>query len=106
PNRAKASFLSVLGPECRTPLTPVLTAVQEMETDEHVPEHICRELSMIHSNIELEARLIDDLLDLTRIVRGQLVLQYESIDLHAVLMQALETCRDTDIAPKRLRVHI
>jgi signal transduction histidine kinase len=105
-NHAKDRFLAVLSHELRTPLTPVLMAVQDMEADEHVPEHIHRELSMIHSNIELEARLIDDLLDLTRIIRGQIALHYESIDLHSVLMHALETCRDTDIAPKRLRVHI
>ena len=87
-NHAKDRFLAVLSHELRTPLTPVLMAVQDMEADEHVPEHVHRELSMIHSNIELEARLIDDLLDLTRIVRGQLALHYESIDLHSMLMHA------------------
>jgi PAS domain S-box-containing protein len=85
-NRAKDHFLSVLSHELRTPLTPVLGAISLLEgspdlTAEDLREH----LSMIRRNIETEARLIDDLLDLTRIARGKLQLHFEIVDAHAVV---------------------
>ena len=49
---------------------------------------------MIRRNIELEARLIDDLLDLSRIVRGRLRLDLEVVDIHQVIRRAMEVCRD------------
>ena len=49
---------------------------------------------MIRDNVELEARLIDDLLDITRIAHGKLHLNREQVDVHAVIRRALETCRD------------
>ena len=51
-------------------------------------------LEMIRRNIELEARLIDDLLDLTRIVRGRLRLEYEVVDIHQAIRRSMEICRD------------
>jgi len=58
---------------------------------------------MIRRNMELEARLIDDLLDLTRIVRGKFELQHAHIDLHEALKSALAICRH-DSAQKRLTI--
>ena len=49
---------------------------------------------MIRRNIELEARLIDDLLDLSRIVRGRLRLELEVVDIHKLIRRAMEICRD------------
>ena len=51
-------------------------------------------LEMIRRNIELEARLIDDLLDLSRIVRGRLRLDLEVVDIHKLIRRAMEICRD------------
>jgi PAS domain S-box-containing protein len=84
-NRAKDHFLSVLSHELRTPLTPVLGAISMMERDGTVPAHLAGPVAMIRRNVETEARLVDDLLDLTRITRGKITLHPEVVDVHAVL---------------------
>src|SRR5207249_4610113 len=60
-------------------------------------------LEVIRRNVELEARLIDDLLDVTRIAKGKLQLSFEIICVHEILQRANEICRD-DIAVKDLQV--
>jgi PAS domain S-box-containing protein len=84
-NRAKDQFLSVLSHELRTPLTPVLAAVSMLETDVGVPEHLRAQVTMIRRNVETEARLVDDLLDVTRIARGKMRLHFEVVDAHAAI---------------------
>src|SRR4051812_6143185 len=79
--------------ELRTPLAPILAAVSARLEDGVGPE-LRPELEMIRRNVALEARLIDDLLDLSRIGRGRLRLDRESVDVHRVIMEAVETCRD------------
>jgi PAS domain S-box-containing protein len=91
--QAKDRFLAVLSHELRTPLTPVLIAVSSMLESNHGLA-LGPTLAMIHRNIELEARLIDDLLDLSRFSRGQLRLDLEVIDMHEVIGGAIEICRD------------
>lgn len=93
-NAAKDQFLAVLSHELRTPLTPVLTLVQFLETVESPPEDIGEMFTMIRRNIELEARLIDDLLDLTRITRGKLHLDLERVDTHALMCNVIDICRE------------
>ena len=84
-NRAKDHFLSVLSHELRTPLTPVLGALSLMQDDPSVPVQLHEQVSMIRRNLETEARLVDDLLDLTRIARGTVQLHHEVVDAHAIL---------------------
>jgi PAS domain S-box-containing protein len=84
-NRAKDQFLSVLSHELRTPLTPALAAISLMEEDAAMPAHMVDQVAMIRRNVETEARLVDDLLDLTRIARGKVQLHFEVVDAHAVL---------------------
>ena len=91
--RAKDRFLNVLSHELRTPLTPVLVAVSAINSGQGLPAEIHEALDMIQRNIRVEAQLIDDLLDLTRITRNQVQLHVEALDLHAVIDHALETCR-------------
>ncbi len=88
-NRAKDYFLSVLSHELRTPLTPVLGAISMIELDKTLPAHITEHMRMIRRNVETEARLVDDLLDLTRIARGKIRLHFEVVDAHAMLRSAL-----------------
>jgi signal transduction histidine kinase/ActR/RegA family two-component response regulator len=90
-NRAKDQFLAVLSHELRTPLTPVLLSVTTLLDDEMSPEARVH-LEMIRRNVELEARLVDDLLDVSRIARGQLSLELETVDVHEVVASALEVC--------------
>ena len=92
-NRAKDRFLAVLSHELRTPLTPVLAEVSAMLDDPETPDSIRPTLEMTRRNVELEARLIDDLLDLNRIIQGKLRLNKEVVDAHQLVLEALEICR-------------
>ena len=105
-NSAKDRFLATLSHELRTPLAPVLMSAASMERDASLPEKVRDELGMIRHQIELEARLIDDLLDLTRITRGKVELQLQSVDAHALLHDAVQTCCLSEINAKRLAVRI
>jgi signal transduction histidine kinase/response regulator RpfG family c-di-GMP phosphodiesterase len=100
-NRAKDSFLAMLSHELRTPLTPVLTSVLALEQSENLPDEMRASLQMIRRNVQLEARLIDDLLDLTRISKGKVQLNLEEADAHLLLRSALEICQ-ADIDKKKL----
>src|SRR5205823_4341023 len=104
-NKAKDQFLAVLSHELRTPLTPVLTTVQELENDEKLSADMRASLKMMRRNVELEARLIDDLLDLTRISKGKLQLTLSTVDAHTLLGSALEIC-EGDIVSKRQQVQV
>jgi PAS domain S-box-containing protein len=84
-NLAKDQFLSVLSHELRTPLTPVLGAISMMEQDASVPPELLEQVGMIRRNIEMEARLVDDLLDLTRISSGKIELHFEAVDAHGIV---------------------
>ncbi len=99
-NLAKDSFLAVLSHELRTPLTPVLIAVVALAENPNLPDYLRNDFAMIRRNVELEARLIDDLLDLTRISKGKLDLRLEAMDVHIIIKRALEICR-SDFEAKR-----
>jgi len=90
-SRAKDAFLAALSHELRTPLTPALLLAGAMENSPEVPDPLRRDFAIISKNIQLEARLIDDLLDLTRITHGKLRLKLEDTDIHALLQQCAET---------------
>jgi signal transduction histidine kinase/DNA-binding response OmpR family regulator len=104
-NRAKDQFLAVLSHELRTPLTPVLTTVQDLERDRTLGGELREALGMVRRNVELEARLIDDLLDLTRISKGKLQLSMATVDAHALLSSVLEIC-ESDVVSKRQQVRV
>jgi len=101
-NLAKDQFLAMLSHELRTPLTPVLASALALESEPALPKDIHESLHMIRRNVELEARLIDDLLDLTRIDRGKVQLNFEVVDAHTLLQNALEICQ-AEIDRKHLR---
>ena len=105
-NKAKDSFLAILSHELRTPLTPVLAAVAMLEEDETIPSHVQCEFEMIRRNIEVEARLIDDLLDVTGIMRGKLELNRQPVDVRPLLEHAMQNYCASAAALKKLRVSI
>ncbi|HSG40603.1 MAG TPA: ATP-binding protein [Thermoanaerobaculia bacterium] len=91
-NRAKDRFLAVLSHELRTPLTPVLTLAQLLETDPALPPKLRAWAETIRRNVELETRLIDDLLDHTRIIHGKIELQPAPVDVHEKILQTCALC--------------
>lgn len=103
-NHAKDRFLAMLSHELRTPLTPVLTSVLALQSDDQVSAEVRAALQVIRRNVELEARLIDDLLDLTRISKGKVQLSLELVNTHTLLKNALEIC-SADIRQKHLTAH-
>jgi hypothetical protein len=105
-SRAKDEFLAALSHELRTPLTPVLVMAQMLEDDPTLGAEARHDVGVIRRNVELETRLIDDLLDLTRVSRGKLTLNADRVDLHAILRDAMRTCSDDVAAQKRLDVRL
>lgn len=92
-NAAKDRFLATLSHELRTPLTPVLMWAGSMAQHPELPGEIREGLEMVSRNVELEARLIDDLLDLTRVSRGKLQLNIREADGHELLRHAVDIVR-------------
>ncbi|MDB5297603.1 MAG: Chemotaxis protein methyltransferase CheR [Phycisphaerales bacterium] len=103
-NKAKDHFLSVLSHELRTPLTPVLAAVSLIQETPDLPAaELAGHVGMIRRNIETEARLVDDLLDVTRIARGKVRLQFEEVDAHAAVRNVVGMLQ-SDVDAKGLAV--
>lgn len=102
-NAAKDRFLAMLSHELRTPLSAVLHGVTLLEEPEDCPPELRETMQLIRRNVQLEARLIDDLLDLARIRNGKLQLQMQVVDAHELLRLALEICR-REIAARGLKV--
>jgi PAS domain S-box-containing protein len=92
-NRSKDRFLAVVSHELRTPLTPALFAASRLASWEELPEQARALADTIKRNIELEARLIDDLLDVARISRNRLALQFARVDVHDVLREVIRVCQ-------------
>jgi len=90
-NKAKDKFLAVLSHELRTPLSPVLLSVAAMEIDDDLPFKFREDVAMIRRNIDLETKLIDDLLDLSRVTSGKLRLQMQSVHVHDLLRHILHS---------------
>jgi PAS domain S-box-containing protein len=103
-SKAKDDFLAALSHELRTPLTPALTAATYLQDNAgKLPPEFLESLKIIKRNVQLQARLIDDLLDLTRITRGKLRLDVETCDAHTVIRNAIETASSA-IAAKKLKL--
>ena len=101
-NAAKDRFLAMLSHELRTPLSPIVhavTLIEEIDCPPAIREHI----DTIRRNVRLEARLIDDLLDLARIRNGKLRLELQPVNMHEVLRHALDICQ-ADLAARRIQV--
>jgi PAS domain S-box-containing protein len=89
-NEVKDRFLAILSHELRTPLTPISIAADVLERSAQVPPKHQGLLPMIRRNVALEARLIDDLLDLTAISAGKVSLRMDQVDLHQLIAAVAE----------------
>lgn len=102
-NHAKDRFLALLSHELRTPLTPALATLSYLEHRSDLGGPLREDLASVRRQVELESRLIDNLLDLTRVSRKELGLQFETVDVHGPLSAAVELCCDA-IGAKGLTV--
>jgi len=89
-SRAKDRFLAALSHELRTPLMPVLMTVAAMEEDSRLPAQVRADLAVVRRNVELETRLIDDLLDLSRVISGKLQLRAEPVNVRELVTNVLD----------------
>jgi PAS domain S-box-containing protein len=89
-SQAKDLFIAVLSHELRAPLGAILAATSTIDYHE-VPAEVRRAALLIRRNVQAQTRLIDDLLDLTRITRGIATLQRAPNDVHAIADDAVET---------------
>jgi PAS domain S-box-containing protein len=103
-NKSKDDFLAALSHELRMPLTPALAAAIYLDDNAaKLPPDFVQDVQIIKRNVQLQARLIDDLLDLTRITRGKLQLTLERVDANALVRDAIEIAHSA-IAAKKLNV--
>jgi signal transduction histidine kinase/CheY-like chemotaxis protein/CHASE3 domain sensor protein len=104
-NRRKDHFLAVLSHELRTPLTPVLARVMLLKRDPSLSPELHQALDMIRRNVELEARLIDDLLDSTRLSSGKIKLNTQMIEASQRLIEVVDGFAE-QLAAKQLHLKI
>lgn len=104
-NRSKDEFIATLSHELRTPLTPILMTASALELDEALDADLRGQISLIRHNVELEARLIDDLLDVTKISHGKFSVRAECIRVDDILGRALAIVR-SDLVVKNVTVEV
>ncbi|MBL1177813.1 PAS domain-containing hybrid sensor histidine kinase/response regulator [Pantanalinema sp. GBBB05] len=92
-NRIKDEFLAVLSHELRTPLNPILGWAKLLQSRSFTPEQTHQALATIERNAKLQVQLIDDLLDISRIIRGKFTLELAPVSLAEPIRAALETVR-------------
>ncbi len=96
-DRLKDEFLAMLSHELRTPLAPVMAWLQILKRGPD-PAHVRSAMEVIERNVRLQAKLIDDLLDLSAITRGKITLERTPHDLRSTVEAAVETVRPTALA--------
>ncbi len=97
-NRAKDDFLAVVSHELRTPLTPILAWSSLLRQGRLTPETTLRAIEIIDRNAHVQAQLINDLLDVSRIVSGKMKLDVRVIELAPVIESALDAIRPSAVA--------
>lgn len=103
-NRAKDEFLARLSHELRTPLTPVLLTASLLERRTDLPPDLHQDITTIRQNVLLEARLIDDLLDLTRIAKGKIQFDFQNVDMHAIARNTVAICSSGTGTPLQMNL--
>jgi PAS domain S-box-containing protein len=93
-DRLKADFISTLSHELRTPLTAIAGWIDILR-DGATPEELAQGLTVIERNVRAQSQLIDDLLDMSRIESGKLILDIQRLDLPPVLTAAIDSVRPT-----------
>lgn len=102
-SRLKDQFIAALSHELRTPLQPILGWTEVLRRHRGLDDVTRRALEAIHRNIRQQVRLVDDLLDLSRIVHGKFTLRFETLDLRDAVRAAVEAFEET-AGLKRVRL--
>jgi signal transduction histidine kinase/DNA-binding response OmpR family regulator len=92
-DRQKNEFLAMLAHELRNPLAPIRNAVQVLETETALPRQQQWAREVIARQVQQMVRMVDDLLDVSRITRGKITLRTETVDVAKVIADAVETSR-------------
>ena len=100
-NRSKDRFLAMLSHELRTPLSPALLLSAAIAEDASLPDPVRADAATISRNVRQQTRLVDDLLDVTRIENGKVSLSSALVDLNPLLTEVVADAR-TDADRKRL----
>ena len=100
---AKDEFLAMLSHELRTPLAPILGWASVLKNEG--TEKVRRAAEAIERNVQLQSRMVDDLLDMNRIARGKVKLDLEILELAPLIRAALETSAQ-DVEKKAIRLEI
>ncbi|WP_315788849.1 PAS domain S-box protein [Fischerella sp. JS2] len=103
-NRIKDEFLAVLSHELRSPLNPILGWTKLLQTRKFDETKIAQALTIIERNAKLQTQLIDDLLDIAKILRGKLSLNTTSVSLSLIVEAAIETVTTAAVA-KSISLH-
>ena len=104
-NRSKDEFLGLLSHELRTPLNAILGWSRMLQTGPLEKETLVRGIDTINRNAKLQARLIEDMLDISRIISGKLRLDAQPCDLSSVINAAVDTLRPAADA-KNIRIYV
>jgi len=104
-NRLKDEFVAIISHELRTPLTPILGGVYMIRSEPDNDEVLNRALDLIERNAKTQAKIVDDLLDVSRALTGKLRLNLEVVDLARVIDAAVETVRPAGDA-KDLKIDV
>jgi signal transduction histidine kinase/ActR/RegA family two-component response regulator len=104
-SRLKDEFIAALSHELRTPLQPILGWTEVLRRHTGIDEVTARALEAIRRNVRHQVRLVDDLLDLSRIVHGKLALRFEAFDLREQVRLAAEGFEQT-ASLKRVRLGV
>jgi signal transduction histidine kinase len=93
-NQAKDEFLAALSHELRAPLTPIIATLNRWQAQKRFDKEMVAELTMLQRNAALEARLVDDLLDIARITQRKMPLSRQVIEITVLVRAALEMVND------------
>jgi len=99
-NKAKDRLLAVVSHELRTPLNPIMAITTHLQSRADLPADIQEDMNTIRRNVEQEARIIDDLLNVTRLQREKIILHQEAVDLHAMLAMLVEQFSQRAVAKR------
>ncbi|HEX7252504.1 MAG TPA: ATP-binding protein [Thermoanaerobaculia bacterium] len=92
-DRRKDEFLAMLGHELRNPLSPIVTSLHLLDLRRDDPKVVARSIEVIERQTQRLIRLVDDLLDVSRITRGTIELREETVALTALVERAIEQVR-------------